>query len=179
VRAMRGRQRWLWIAGAATASLFFVLGAIDIRIQDTGGPGILEFEFSASEERVAETVVEWGDQGTDDARLSLWLDYAFMLAYASFLALSVAAVRDASRRRGWDGLAAVGAVLVFFPPAAAAFDALENAGLLVALDGNGGDLAPLLAAICAGIKFALIVTAIAYLLGTLSRIAFSRSRSET
>jgi hypothetical protein len=173
------RRRGLWIAGSAMLALFALLASIDLRIQDTGGPGIVEFEFAASEERVAETLGEWGDEGTDDARLSLWLDYAYMLSYASFLALAVIAAREAAARRGWEGLARAGAVLVLFPVAATAFDALENAGLLVALDRNGGDLAPLLAAICAAIKFALAGTAILYLLVTLTRIGISRLRPVT
>jgi hypothetical protein len=48
--------------------------------------------------------------------------------------------------------------------AAACFDAIEDVGLLLALDGHGGDLAPGLAAVCATIKFALLALVIAYLL---------------
>jgi hypothetical protein len=173
------RRRGLWIAGAAALALFVALGAIDLRIQDTGGPGIVEYEFSGSEERVAEALAEWGEGGADDARLSLWLDYAFMLAYAAFLTLAVLAARDAARRRGWVGLARAGSVLAYFPPAAAAFDALENVGLLVALEGNGGDIAPLLAAICAALKFALAGAATVYLVATLARIGLARSGRET
>jgi hypothetical protein len=168
------RRRGLWISGAATLALLAILAAIDLRIQDTGGPGIVEFEFSGSEERVGEALAEWGEEGTDDARLSLWLDYAYMLSYATFLALAVVAVRDAAARRGWDGFRRAGGLLFLFPAGAAAFDAVENAGLLVALEGNGGDFAPLLAAICAGIKFGLAGIAILYLLAALGRIAASR-----
>jgi hypothetical protein len=173
------RRRALWIAGAATLALFLILAALDVRIQDTGGPGIVEFEFSASEERVDETRAEWGEAGTDDARLSLWLDFPFMLAYACFGVLATIAACDASRRREWEGLARAGSLLVPLPAAAALFDALENIGLLVALDGAGGDAAPLLAAIFAAAKFALGGTALLYLLVALTRIGLSRLRPVT
>jgi hypothetical protein len=174
-----GGRRWLWVTGAATLALFAILAAIDLRIQDSGGPGIVEFEFSGSEARVAETRAEWGDAGADDARLSLWLDYAFLLSYAVFLTLAVLAARDGARGRHWEGLARAGGLLVFFPVSAAVFDAVENAGLLVALDGNGGDFAPLFAAICAGLKFALAGAATLYVLTTLARIALSSGSAET
>jgi hypothetical protein len=170
------RRIWLWVAGAATLALLGVLTAIDLRIQDTGGPGIVSFEFSGSEEQVAETLGEWGEEGRDDARLSLWLDFAYMLSYAAFLALAIAALRDSASRRGWSRYARAGATLIYFPLLAAGFDAAENAGLLLALGGYGGDAAPLVAAICATIKFALSLTAIAYLLGGLARLALARAR---
>ena len=57
--------------------------------------------------------------------------------------------------------------MIFFPASGAAFDALEDVALLVALDGNGGNAAPLLAAICASAKFLLIVAAIVYIVAGL------------
>ncbi len=157
------RRGALWALGILLVAIAVVLVALDGRMQDAGGPGIVGFEFAGSEERAAEILGEWGDDGQDAARLSLWIDYPYLLVYGAFLTLAVAAIRDLAVRRGWRRLAAAGAVLVFFPAAGAAFDALEDVGLLVALDGNGGDAAPLLAAICATAKFALLAAAIVYI----------------
>ena len=152
------RRRGLLLAGIATLILFVILTALDLRMRDAGGPGIVGFEFAGSEERATEIRVDWGDQGTDAARLSLWLDYLYLLAYGALGTLAVGAVRELAERRGLRRIAAAGAAVIFFPAAAAAFDALEDVGLLLALDGHGGDTAPLLAAIFATFKFVLAIT---------------------
>ena len=90
-------------------------------MRDSGGPGIVGFELAGSEERAAEILGEWGEEGEDAARASLWIDYAYILSYGAFLTLA----------------------------------------------GHGGDLAPLLAAVCAVLKFALLALVIAYLLAGL------------
>ncbi|HEU4393337.1 MAG TPA: hypothetical protein VFR04_06850 [Solirubrobacterales bacterium] len=138
----------------------------DQRMQDTGGPGIVPFELTGGQDRADEILAEWGEEGQDAARESLWIDFAFLLAYGAFLTLALAAVRDLARERGWHRLAAMGAVVVSFGALVAAFDALENICLLLTLDGAGAAL-PLLATIFAACKFILLAAAIAYLLAGL------------
>jgi hypothetical protein len=161
------RRTALWVLGALMVALFIVLATLDARMRDAGGPGIVGFELAGSEHRAAEILADWGDDGRDAARLSLWIDYPYLLVYGAFLTLAVAAMRDLATRLDWRRLAAIGGVVIFFPAAGAAFDALEDIGLLVALDGNDGNPAPLLAAICASAKFLLIVAAIVYIVAGL------------
>jgi hypothetical protein len=170
------RRAALWLSGIASAALFVVLTVIDLDLQDTGGPSIVGYEFAGSEERVGEILSEWGAEGQDSARTSLWLDFPYLIAYGVFLTLAVGAVRDGARRRGWERFAATGGFVIAFPALAAALDATEDVGLLVALDGNGGDAVPLLAAICAAAKFALATAAIVFVIAGLARIAYARSR---
>ena len=144
------RRRWLWVTGVASASLFAVLAGIDSKLVDEGGWGIVDFELAGSREDAQRMVSDWGADGHDAARLSLWLDYLYMVAYGAFGALAVAAVRDMSARRGWRRFERFAALAVPLPIAAALCDALENAGLLLALGGHGGDVAP-----AAGMAFAL------------------------
>lgn len=127
------------------------------------GPGMVTFELSGGQERADEILAEWGEDGRDAAREQLWIDYAFMLAYGTFLALAAAAVRDLCRRRDLQRLTVIGNKAIWFGPLAAAFDALENACLLLTVDETGAAF-PLLATIFASIKFALLAAAIAYLL---------------
>ena len=150
------RRRALWISGIASFVLFAVLAAIDGKLWDEGGPGIITFELAGSEERSREIVEEWGSEGRDAARTSLWLDYPFMATYAVFWTLAAAACRDIARREGWRRFAAIGAVAVFLPVPAALFDAVENVGLLMAVDENGGAFAPRLGAVAAVFKFLLL-----------------------
>ncbi len=158
------RRRALIVTGVATLATGIVLLAVDPRARDSSYPSIVEFEFAASEEGAAEIVADWGERGTDAAKRSLWIDYAYIVFYGTFLVLAAAATRDLAESRGWRRMAAIGMVAAPFAAAGAAFDAIEDVGLLLAVDGHGGDLAPGLAAVCASLKFALLAVVIAYLL---------------
>jgi hypothetical protein len=155
--------------------LFVVLAVLDGRLRKTGGPGIVGFELAGTLERSRDMVATWGLEGQRAARLSLLLDYPYLVAYATFLALAAAAIRDRARRRGWQRLASAGRVIVFFPVAAAACDAIENVGLLLALAERGGAAAPGIATAFASVKFLLTTIAILYILIGLARGASDRA----
>jgi hypothetical protein len=159
-------------------ALFVVLAVLDRRMSDTGGPGIIGFELAGSEHRAHEILADWGSEGHDAAKLSLWLDYPFILAYATFWTLAVAAVRDLASRRGWRRMAAFGATILAFPVCAGILDSLENVGLLLALGRHGGALAPLAATIFASGKFLLFYTAVAYVLVGLALRLFRREAGD-
>lgn len=135
----------------------------DQRMQDTGGPGIVPFELAGSQDRADEILGEWGEKGQDAAEESLWIDFGFLVAYGMFLTLAAAATRDLARSRGWERMARVGVVVVYFGALGAAFDAFENTCLLLTLDG-AGSVFPLLATLFASCKFLLLAVVIVYLL---------------
>lgn len=166
----------MWVLGVATVALFAVLTLLDGRMQDSGGPGIVPFELAGSSERAAEILAEWGEKGQDAARLSLWIDFPFLVGYGAFLALAVAAVRDGAARRGWPRFARAGTVLVAFPIAAAVCDAVENVNLLLTLDGRGGTAAPAIATGFAIAKFAFLAFAQIYLVAGLLAMGVVRLR---
>jgi hypothetical protein len=157
------RKRGLIATGIASVVLLLAMSPAENRAKDTGGPGIITFELTGGQDRADEILAEWGEEGQDAARESLWIDFGFLLAYGAFLTLALAAVRDLARDRGWRRLAAIGGVVVSFGALAAAFDALENICLLLTLDGAGAAF-PLLATIFASCKFLLLTLAIAYLI---------------
>ena len=169
------RRTALWLTGAAALVLGTVLLAIDDRMWDAGGPGIIGFELAGSEDRAGDILLEWGDEGQDAARLSLWLDFAYLVFYGAFLYLAAAATRDLARARGWARLAAIGRVAVPAAPAAAAFDAAEDIALLVVLGGDGGAAGPVIATAFAGLKFLMLTVVIVYVLAGLVRRAYARS----
>jgi hypothetical protein len=154
-------------SGVTTVALLLAMAPADSRMQDTGGPGIVPFELTGGQERADEILAEWGEEGRDAARESLWIDFGFLLAYGTLLTLALASVRDRARARGWHRLASTGDVVVYFGALGAAFDALENACLLLTIDGAGAAF-PLLATIFAACKFAFLAAAIAYLLAGLA-----------
>jgi len=161
------RKRGLIASGIATVILLLAMAPADERMQDTGGPGILPFELTGGQDRADEILAEWGDEGQDAARESLWIDFGFLLAYGTFLTLALAATRDLARERNWMRMAASGRFIVYFGALGAAFDALENTCLLLTVDGAGAAF-PLLATVFASCKFALLAVVIVYLLAGLA-----------
>jgi hypothetical protein len=156
-------RRWGLIAsGIATLLLLWAMSPMEDRMQ-ANGPGMVPFELSGGQSRADKILTEWGQDGRDAAREQLWIDYAFMLAYGTFLGLAAAAIHDLCRRRNLPRLAKIGTTATWLGPLAAAFDALENACLLLTVGGSGAPF-PSLATIFASLKFALLVGAIAYLL---------------
>jgi hypothetical protein len=140
---------------------------------------MVPFELTGGQDRADEILTEWGEDGQDAARESLWIDFGFLLAYGTFLTLALGAVRDRARERGWRRLAAIGAVAVYFGALDAAFDALENTCLLLTLD-DAGAAFPLLATVFAACKFALLAAALAYLLaGLLTWLGSRRGATRT
>ena len=155
------RKQWLILLGILMAAFYVGFGVIEQSLPE-GTPGVIEYEFVGSEDRAEEMLAEWGDAGQDDIRLSLWIDYGFMLVYGAFFVLAGLATRDFARVHGNQKLASVGRWAPWCAAGAAVFDAIENAFLLLILGGHGGSAAPPLATAAASIKFLLIVLAIAY-----------------
>jgi hypothetical protein len=155
------RRRGLIVSGIAIVALLLAMAPAEDRMQENGA-GIVAFELAGSQERADEILDEWGDAGQDAAREQLLIDFAFLIAYGTFLVLAVAAVRDRVGDRGRPRLAAIAAVVVPFGAIAAACDAVENACLLAVLDGAGSAF-PTLATIFAAAKFALLIAALVYL----------------
>ncbi|HEY7951181.1 MAG TPA: hypothetical protein VID51_10175 [Solirubrobacterales bacterium] len=171
------RKRGLIASGIATLLLLLAMSPAENRMKDTGGPGMVPFELTGGQDRADEILAEWGEEGQDAARESLWIDFGFLLAYGTFLTLALAATRDLAIRRGWHRVGAIGRVVVSFGALVAAFDAIENVCLLLTLDGAGAAF-PLLATIFASCKFALLAMAIAYILAGFA-IRLSRPRGAT
>jgi hypothetical protein len=161
------RRQGLIASAIASIVLLLAMSPAEERMMDTGGPGMIPFELSGGADQADEILVEWGEEGQDAARESLWIDFGFLLAYGAFLTLALAATRNLARHRGWRRMAAIGAVVVSFGALSAGFDALENVCLLLTLD-DAGAAFPLLATIFAACKFALAAVAIAYLLSGLA-----------
>jgi len=172
------RRRGLLAAGIATIALFLAMGPADERMRDTGGPGIVPFELSGGQDRADEILAEWGEEGQDAARESLWIDFGFLVAYGAFLTLGLAASRDLAMARGWRRLSAIGTFVLPFGVLAAGFDALENACLLLTIEGAGAAF-PLLATVFAACKFALLGIAIAYLIACLTMLMRGRRAAQT
>jgi hypothetical protein len=165
------------VLAAVTVALSAYLAGQDAEMRDAGGPGIVSFELAFTEERAAEIRGDWGEEGMDAARTSLRVDFAYLLAYGALLLLAAMATRDAARRRSWRRLTALGAPAVIAAMAAPLFDAIENVWLLISLEGEGGEVAPLLGGVFACLKFAALAAALLYVLAGLAARLRDRSRA--
>jgi hypothetical protein len=167
------RRRGLIVSGIATVLLLLAMSPADNRMKNTGGPGIVPFELTGGQQRADEILAEWGENGQDAARESLWIDFGFLLAYGTFLTLALRSVREKAAARHWRRLHALGAAAIWFGAIGAGFDALENVCLLLTLGGAGAAF-PLLATIFASAKFAFLGLTIAYLVAGLAMWAVGR-----
>ena len=150
------------LAAAVIVQLRF-FRALERRMRDTGGPGIIPFELAGTPERARRITDTWGPQGRRAARLSLLLDYAFPPTYASLQALGCTAAADRCAASGRRALAAWGGSLAWSQLAAAGFDYIENTALLLNLAGRDGRL-PGLARRAALAKFSLLFAGWGYML---------------
>jgi hypothetical protein len=135
--------------------LLIPLSACERRMRRTGGPGIIPFELAGTPERSRKIMDTWGPRGQSAARVSLLLDYPYLVTYAG---LQVAGCRWASTRlrsTGASALADAGRLVAPLQVAAGAFDAAENTTLLAILAGRDGRL-PGLARFFASVKFGLL-----------------------
>lgn len=165
------RRQGLWVSGIVAAVLFAAMALLDLRMQSTGGPGIVGYELAWSTDRVTQILAEWGHTGQQAARLSLLLDFPYLVAYGIFLTLAVLALRDTARERGWDAYARYGKAIAWLPAVAAACDAAEDIGLLVMLEGHGAMRIPPLPALFALAKFAALAVVLVYVVVGLVALA--------
>lgn len=141
--------------GVAQTALFVPLVLLDRRMIRTGGPGIIPFELAGTPQRARKTMETWGEEGRSAARLSLLLDYPFLMAYTGFNVAWTSTTSDALRSDGSGTLAAIGRAVGPMQVAAGVCDAVENTALLGVLAGSDERL-PAVARLFARAKFALL-----------------------
>jgi hypothetical protein len=173
------RRRALRISGIATAILFVVLAIVDEAIKASGGPGIIAFELAGTTGRVAEILGHWGQEGRDAARVSLAIDFVYLVVYGVFLTLAVLELRDAARERGWTAFARPGTAIAVLPGVAAACDVVEDVGLWLMIEGEGTAHIPPVATAFAAVKFVALAVAIGYLLVGVAALAKQRYRASS
>ena len=155
------RRRVLWIAGAAALLLWVFLVYQDGQIKQSNGPGIVSFEVAGTEDHAKDILEDWGARGRDDAWVSLYVDFAYLIAYSVFLAVGCTIASERLRRRGMRRIADIGPLLGWAMFAAGLFDAIEDVALLRVLDGHTATW-PGIALYAAIPKFAIAGIGLAY-----------------
>jgi hypothetical protein len=139
-----------------TLILFAVFRILDQPLRTSAAPnGIVSFELARTPEKAFQIMVSWESvRNTGDLYVAFGLgfDYLFMPMYA--FALAFGTLLTAGKHSGWLGL--LGAVAGYGAFVAAAFDAVENYALFQILLGAYDSTYPMIAAVCASIKFGLL-----------------------
>jgi len=138
-----------------TLSLFAVFRVLDAPLQTDYAPnGIVSFEMAGTPERVSQILISWEatHKAYKFAAFGLGIDYLFMPIYA--LALAFGALLAAGRHAGW--LRSLGAVAGYVAFASSLFVAVENYALFQVLLGAFDSSYPMIAAVCATVKFGLL-----------------------
>ena len=143
-------KRLFWISLFATLGLMIGLMVLGAPLRTPLAPqGVVSFELAWSTASARAMLSSWSERQREILRISLLVDYAFLIAYpvTIFAALRLWATRFFARphlSRAYRGLA-------MLQPIAGLMDALENFCLLQLLDGATGSHA-LIAGIAATIK---------------------------
>lgn len=142
-----------------TLILFAIFRVLDKPLRTDYAPnGIVSFELAGSPQNAAHMVLTWSEQALLNVSFGLGIDYLFMPVYAIALALGTSLA--AGRHGGW--LKSLGALAGYGALAAPLFDAVENFALFQILSGAFNSSYPMLAAVCATIKFLLLVFGLVY-----------------
>jgi hypothetical protein len=149
-----------WRRGATLAAATYgfagytaVMLILEQRMRRSGGPGIIPFELAGNGIRAEQIMAQWGPEGERAAKLSLWLDFGYMLTYGTWTALLLERVRCV------HGHAPVVPAVVI--PAVAA-DAVEGMSLLEVLKRTELHINARRARRAAIIKFAVLGGALGY-----------------
>ena len=126
------------------------------------GYGILDFEFAWVSERVLLIFSSWGPSGMVLEALAIYWDFLYIVGYASFISGAILLIT----RRLEGKIQKVGLWMTLTPILAGILDVIENINLLIMLNNPSGFAAsaPLIASICATIKFGFLFIAIGFAL---------------
>ena len=139
---------------ALTILIFGIFRVLDKPLRTGVAPsGIVSFELARNVSTSQAILASWDANARLYAAFGLGLDYLFMPAYA--LALSFGLLLAGSNKTGW--YRPFSAWMGWGVFAAALFDAVENYALWHILVGNVTSPYPQIAALCATIKFTLLI----------------------
>ena len=165
-----GRLRFL----GAPAAIVYLVAFIPFLLIDSGD--IVRLELAGSETEAREIVEAWSDAETADMAFLQGVDELHPFAYGLLLATAVVWAGRRLRGRAARWAPSVAWMVV----GAALFDLLENVGMIVMIRGDVEGPIPMVTTAFAVVKFALLVTAIIYVLaGSISRLRGGRAAASS
>ena len=160
--AVRGRLLTVFLVG--TLGLWGISLLAGAPLTTPQAPaGIVSFELAGTMEHARAIMASWGERQRLLAAFGLGLDYLFLITYSTFFGLACLSAGEAARAAG-SRLAPLAVPLAWGQWLAAALDAVENSALISLVLGSTWATWPPVAWFCASFKFALIVTALIYII---------------
>ena len=152
----------LVVSMVPTYLLMLVQAAFNRRLRSVAAPrGIVSFQLAGTVDRARAIVGSWDDPARSSAKRGLWLDYLYLLSYASALVLGcIWAARQLAAVSPW--LEWAGGMLAWLMVLAAVFDSLENLALLIQLYRTPRAFWSALSFFCASAKFLLAMLGLFY-----------------
>jgi len=158
------RKRVFFTLLVVTLILFVVFRILNIPLVTPAAPGgIVTFELAGNVKEAADILISWDERADLYAAFGLGLDYLFMPFYA--LTIAMATLLAGSRHTS-DWIRSLSVITGWGALAAAVFDAFENYALWNILRGVLVQPWLKIAAVCAQIKFGLILIGLLYALIT-------------
>ncbi len=132
------------------------------KITAASGYGILDFEFAFNQTTATTILTAWGATWIPSILLGTYIDFLYIVSY-SLLIMGAAIILV---RKLEDSLQTIGMIIAISGFIAGIFDMIENINLITMLNNPGSfpSFAPMLASICATIKFGLIFAALGFAL---------------
>ncbi|CAG1002415.1 hypothetical protein GPROT1_04016 [Gammaproteobacteria bacterium] len=124
-------------------------------------PTIVDFELAGTVGKATDIITTWTPMERIHAGFSLGFDYLYMPIYSTTIALACVWAATIIRSGVWKS---IGRALAWGLWLAAIFDAIENLALIGNLFGSPIDPLPALAAMCAALKFGLILSGLLYVI---------------
>ncbi len=181
---MRLSDRILWwlvsIALLGVIVFTVVFQGMEAQLLAAGGTaGVVALELAFTPARALGIIGAWPADGIAVAQRALWLDFIYIVLYASGLAAACTLIA----RHGPGRWAHWGRRLILFPLLAGILDVIENVNLLIVLNrvasaGPAATLTPftVVAALCAALKFALIAVTLLFVIAYSIRWLWMRLR---
>jgi hypothetical protein len=158
-------QKWVFVVTLALMlALMVILYVAGLPlITETAPAGILSYEFAGGLDNAQAMTESWGAEGRTAAALNLGLDYLYLVCYALAIGLGCLLISRGFFNRN-RFLFQLGIVMAWALVGAALADAVENLALLQVLFGSAEAAWPVLAAVCASLKFLAVTAGVLYLL---------------
>ncbi len=173
-------EKTLKIVIIITLIIFTILTIIfqlqNTTLQIASGYGILDFEFAFNEATAIIILAAWGPALRLLVLQGTYLDFLYIISYG-LLIMSLNLLLARKLKERWQ---TVGVLCALAPIIAGLFDVIENVNLIIMLNNptNFSSIAPLLASICATLKFGFLLLGIGFSLIAILKLFIDKRRAE-
>lgn len=150
---MRRQVRLFWFVTAGAIAWMFVMRPFT-------PSDIVAFELARTSDQALRMIAEWGTSGVEKARMSIYLDFVFLVLYSWAISLGCRVASDFSKQ---NLLIRTGTLLAKLIWVAALCDVIENVAMLMTLQ-QVSETTLTIAFWSALLKFTLVLISLVFIL---------------